>query len=281
MGSVSLSIIFGLISALTYGAADFTGGLIAKRTSSLGIVILGHIGSLLLLVPFALLFGEALPPGRDLFFAILAGVAGGTGLMLLYRALAEGQMSLASPVSALVAASIPVLVGLWTQGLPGTTMLIGFALALAAIWLIAQNGKISLVNILAQVRLPFISGIFFGLFFVGMAQGSAHAVIWPVVATRIGSIPSLLLYAFLTRQRWLPVRKHWGSIGLISLLDTAGNLLYILASQVGRLDLAALVSSLYPGSTVALARIILKEKITPSQVVGILCALVALLFISL
>jgi uncharacterized membrane protein len=281
MGSVSLPILFGLISALTYGAADFTGGLIAKRTSSLGIVILGHIGSLFLLVPFALLVGETLPPGRDLFFAILAGVAGGIGLILLYRSLAEGQMSLASPVSALVAASIPVLVGLWTQGLPGTFMLIGFALALVAIWLIAQNGKINLVNILEQVRLPFISGIFFGLFFVGMAQGSAHAIIWPVVATRLGSIPSLLLYSFLTRQRWLPERKHWGNIGLISLLDTAGNLFYVMASQVGRLDLAALVSSLYPGSTVALARIVLKEKITPSQMVGILCALVALIFISL
>jgi drug/metabolite transporter (DMT)-like permease len=190
-------------------------------------------------------------------------------------------MSLASPVSALVAASIPVLVGLWTQGLPETTMLIGFALALAAIWLIAQNGKISLVNILAEVRLPIISGIFFGLFFVGMARGSAHGLIWPVIATRVGSIPSLLLYSILTRQPWLPERKHWGSIGLISLLDTAGNLFYILASQVGRLDLAALVSSLYPGSTVALARIVLKEKITPSQMIGILCALVALVFISL
>lgn len=281
MGSVTSAIFFGLISALTYGAADFTGGLIAKRTSSLGIVILGHIGSLFLLVPFALLLGEALPPAKDLFFTTLAGVAGGLGLILLYRSLAEGQMSLASPVSALVAASLPVLVGLWTQGLPGTTMLVGFALALAAIWLIAQNGKIRLVNILAEIRMPFISGIFFGLFFIGMAQGSANAVIWPVVATRLGSIPSLLLYASLTRQPWLPERKHWGSIGLISLLDTAGNLFYILAAQVGRLDLAALVSSLYPGSTVALARIVLKEKITPSQMVGILCALVALVFISL
>ena len=281
MGSISLSIFFGLVSALTYGAADFTGGLIAKRTSSLGIVILGHIGSLLLLAPFALLMGEALPPARDLFFATLAGVAGGLGLILLYRALAEGQMSLASPVSALVAASIPVVVGLWTQGLPGTSMLIGFALALAAIWLIAQNGKIRLVNLLAELRLPFISGIFFGLFFVGMAQGSAHAVIWPVVATRMGSIPSLLLYAWLTRQHWLPEHKHWGNIGMISLLDTAGNLFYILAAQVGRLDLAALVSSLYPGSTVALARVVLKEKITPSQMVGVVCALTALIFISL
>ena len=281
MGSVSISILFGLISALTYGAADFTGGLIAKRTTSLGIVILGHIGSLLLLTPFALFLGETLPPTRDLFYAIFAGVAGGIGLILLYRALAEGQMSLASPVSALVAASIPVMVGLWTQGLPATTMLIGFALALTAIWLIAQNGKISLVNILSQIRLPFISGIFFGLFFVGMAQGSAHAVIWPVVATRLGSIPSLLMYSFLTRQRWLPDRQHWSSIALISLLDTAGNLFYVLASKFGRLDLAAIISSLYPGSTVALAHIILKEKVTPSQVVGILCALIALVFISL
>jgi drug/metabolite transporter (DMT)-like permease len=281
MGSVTLSILFGLISALTYGVADFTGGVLTKKSSSVGIVILGHIGSLLLLFPLALLFGEALPPAGDFLIATFSGVAGGIGLLLLYRSLAEGQMSLASPVSALVAASIPVLVGLWTQGMPGTYMLIGFALALAAIWLIAQSGKISLVNILAKVRLPFISGFFFGLFFVGMHLASSHAFIWTLLATRLGSIPSLLLYTFFTHQSWLPERRHWGKIGMISLLDTTGNLFYIMASQVGRLDLAALVSSLYPASTVACARIFLKEKITPSQMVGILCALVALVFISL
>lgn len=281
MGPVSIPILFGLVSALTYGAADFTGGLVAKRTSSVGVVILGHIGSLILLFPIALLLGETLPPASDWIFAIFSGVAGGAGLILLYRSLAEGQMSLASPVSALVAAAIPVLVGLWTEGLPGVYMLTGFALALVAIWLIAQSGKISLANILAKLRLPVLSGIFFGLFFVGMHQASVHAVIWPVVATRIGSIPSLLLYTRLTRQPWLPERKHWMNIGLISLLDTAGNVFYILASQLGRLDMAAVVSSLYPGSTVALARVVLKEKITPSQMIGILCALVALVFISL
>jgi drug/metabolite transporter (DMT)-like permease len=281
MNLIILPILFGLSSALTWGAADFVGGLVAKRTNTYGIVILAHIGSLILLVASELFLRESLPPLHDWLIGIVSGVAAGAGLLLLYRSLADGQMSLASPVSALVAAAIPVLVGIWMEGLPGAWMLTGFAMALAAIWLIAQTGKISLANLMARLRLPVISGLCFGLFYVGIHQASGQAVIWPLVATRLGSIPSLLLFTRLANQPWLPERKHWKNISLISLFDSAGNVLYILASLTGRLDMAAVLSSLYPGSTVALARLILKEKITPIQWVGILCALVALVFISL
>jgi len=280
MNPVTFPILFGLISALTYGAADFTGGMVAKRTNTYGIVILGHIGSLVLLTICALALRESLPGLKDWLIGMLAGVSGCAGLVLLYRSLADGQMSLVSPVSALVGAGVPVLVGVFTEGLPGKWMLVGFVLALVAIWLIAQTGKISLVNILARIRLPVLSGVCFGFFFVGIHFASSQSIVWPLVATRLGSIPSLLLFTHLTHQTWLPERKYWKSIGLISLLDSAGNVFYSLASQLGRLDLAAVLVSLYPGSTVVLARLILKEKVTWIQWVGILLALVALACIS-
>ena len=281
MGVFSVSVVLALGAAAAYGAADFTGGLVSKRTNSVGVVLLGHIFSLVFLVPLALMFGEPFPTLPNLLTGMLAGLSGGFGLIILYRALAEGQMSLASPVSALVAAAIPVLVGLWIEGLPGPLMLIGFTLAFLAIWLIAKGGSVSLANLFKQLRLPFLSGIFFGLFFVGMNRAGGDAVIWPVISTRLASIPGLLIYSSLTRLKWQPERKHWGRILFVSLLDTAGNIFFVLASQLGRLDLAAVISSLYPGGTVALAWMILKEKLTPSQWLGVLCALLALVFISI
>ncbi|MFC2028792.1 EamA family transporter [Chloroflexota bacterium] len=281
MGAFSVSILLALGASVAYGAADFSGGLVSKRTSSLGVVLLGHAFSLLFLLPLALLLGEPFPTLPNLLFGMLAGLSGGFGLIILYKALAEGQMSLASPVSALVAAALPVLVGLWLDGLPGPLMLLGFTLALLAIWLIANTGTISLSNVYKQLRLPFISGIFFGLFFIGMNRASGDAVIWPIIATRLGSIPGLLIYSTIVRLKWMPAGRNWSRILLVSLLDTLGNICFIFSSQLGRLDLAAVISSLYPASTVALAWLVLKERMIASQWLGVLCALLALVFISL
>jgi len=280
MDLANISLLFGLVSAFTWGVADFTGGLMAKRTSVYGILIIGHLGSLILLIISALLFREPLPPLQDWLIGMLTGIAGAIGLILLYRSLAEGQMSLASPVAGLVGAAIPVLVGLFSDGLPAPRTLLGFALALAAIWLIAQTGRINLAGIFKKLLIPSLAGLSFGFFFIGLHLASDTAVLWPLVATRLGSIPSVLLFCTLRRLDWLPERRHWKNISLISVLDTAGNLFYMLAARFGRMDMAAVISSLYPGSTVALARIILKEKITTTQMIGVLLALVALIFIS-
>jgi drug/metabolite transporter (DMT)-like permease len=281
MNPLNLPIFYGLLSALTWGAADFVGGLITKKTNAFGVVIVGHIGSLILLVAGALFFGESLPPLRDWLIGMLSGIAVGVGLMFLYRSLAESQMSLASPVSALVGAGMPVLVGILVDGLPGYRILVGFGLALAAIWLIAKTGKIDLAGVLKKLLMPFLAGFCFGFFFIGLHLASGTAVFWPLVATRLGSIPGLILYCTLRGIDWLPERKHWKNIGLISLLDPVGNLFYMLAARLGRLDVAAVISSLYPGSTVALAWVVLKERISTSQMVGILVALVALVLISM
>ena len=276
-----LSLVLGLACAVTWGVSDFTGGVITKRTNVYGVMIIGHIGSLILLVISALLFRESLPPLRDMLIGMVTGISGGIGLLLLYRSLADGQMSLASPLAALVGASIPVLVGMLTDGLPAPLVLLGFALALAAIWLISQTGHISRAGIFRNMFKPVLAGFTFGIFFVGLHIASSQAVLWPMAATRMGSIPAVILYCRLRGIKWLPERRLWPNISLISVLDTTGNLFYMLAARFGRMDIAAVVSSLYPASTVALARLILKEKISTSQWIGVLLALAALVFISL
>ena len=267
----SISVLFGLISAITWGAGDFNGGLAVKRSNPYGVVMIAHMVSLVLLVVLAVALSDPLPQGADWLWGGAAGICGAVGLVLLYRALASGQMSVAAPVSALVAAALPVLVGWLT--------LIGFALALVAVWLI--SGGAGLGFDLKRFVMPVVAGLSFGGFFIFIHFASSVSTLWPLVAVRIVSIISLLSFSLITRQQWIPARESWLPILLSSILDTAGNAFYVLSAQTGRMDVAAVLGSLYPGSTVALAWMILKEKISIPQWVGISIALVAIVMISI
>lgn len=275
----SISVMFGLISAITWGAGDFNGGLAVKRSNPYGVVMIAHAISLGLLIVLALALGDPLPQGTDWLWGGAAGICGAVGLVLLYKALASGQMSVAAPVSALVAAALPVLVGFVTDGLVGWLTLIGFALALVAVWLI--SGGAGLGFDLKRFVMPVVAGLSFGGFFIFIHFASSVSTLWPLVAVRIVSIISLLSFSLITRQQWIPARESWLPILLSSILDTAGNAFYVLSAQTGRMDVAAVLGSLYPGSTVALAWMILKEKISIPQWVGISIALVAIVMISI
>jgi drug/metabolite transporter (DMT)-like permease len=279
LAPVSLS----LAAAIAWGAADFTGGMATKRASAYGVVIGAEAIGLAVLLVLAFVTGEPPPATGNLVLAGLAGIGGGFGLILLYRALAGGQMSVAAPVSAILAAAIPVLVTAVGQGLPDPLVLAGLLLALLAIWLIArgEDGDQPMRLRLEHIRLPFLAGIVFGLFFVLLHQASRESLYWPIIATRIASITFLIGFATLTRRQWVPQRALWPMIALCGLLDTAGNGLFVLAGQLGRLDVAAVLSSLYPAATVALAWLLLKERIARPQMVGILSALVAIVLITL
>jgi drug/metabolite transporter (DMT)-like permease len=275
-----LPILLGLLSALTWGAADFGGGLASKRTNSYGVVIGSHIISLSAFLVLALVMKEPVPPIRDWLYGAAAGLAGGIGLMLLYRALAEGKMSIAAPVSALVAAAIPVVVAGFNQGLPENLTLLGFALALSAVWLVSSGDAITQIHI-KELGLPLTAGIVFGLFFILLHQASVQSIIWPVVATRIGSITGLLAYTGLTRQKWIPSRGHWYLLAFIGIIDAAGTTCYALSARLGRMDIAAVLGSLYPGATVLLAWVFLKENISRVQTLGIMLALGAIILLTL
>jgi drug/metabolite transporter (DMT)-like permease len=275
-------VLLGLAAALAWGAGDFTGGMATKRTTAYAVVIGSEVVGLVVLLILVFLTGEPLPPVQPLLMAAVAGAAGGFGLILLYQALAGGQMSIAAPISAVLAAAIPVLVSIIWLGWPDPLVLAGLLLALLAIWMIAggEGGGLPARLRLEQIRLPLLAGVVFGLFFVLLHQASQDSLFWPIIATRIASIIFLTAYASLAHQSFLPQRSLWPMIALCGLLDTAGNGLFVLSGQLGRLDVAAVLSSLYPAVTVALAWLVLKERMAGLQKLGLAAALAAILFIT-
>ena len=275
----SIAILFGLLSALTWGAGDFNGGLAVKRSNPYGVIAVAHTISLFLLLVTVFIVGEPIPSLHDWLWGGASGLAGGIGLMLLYRALAEGRMSVAAPVSAVVAAALPVLVGLLQDGLPDLWILIGFLLALVAVWLV--SGGEGLTIHFDNLRMPVIAGIAFGAFFIFIERASHTALLWPLIAVRIVSVSTMLGYALLTRQDWIPKRESLVPILLSSVLDTLGNAFYALSARTGRLDVAAVLGALYPGATVLLAWVFLKEKISRVQAIGIFLALGAIILLTL
>jgi drug/metabolite transporter (DMT)-like permease len=191
-------------------------------------------------------------------------------------------MSLAVPVSALMAALLPVAVGSFLQGLPGVTTFAGFGLALAAIWFISKPQRSDPdANIRpSDLFLPLVAGVGFGMYFILVHQGNQGSIIWPMVASRSGGSIILVTFLLFTRQGWKPTRAAMPLIVLNAVLDIGGNAFYIVADQFGRMDVAAVLSSLYPASTIGLAWLVLKERITPMQWIGILLALAALALIA-
>jgi drug/metabolite transporter (DMT)-like permease len=276
-----LSILFGLTSALTWGAADFTGGIASKRTNVYGVVIGAEGFGMFLFAILALIFRESTPPLQTWLWSGASGLSAGIGLLLLYRSLANGRMSVAAPVSAVIGAMLPVAVGALLDGLPGAWKIAGILLAMAAVWLVAGGEGGNASARLNDIILPVIAGIFFGVYFVGMHQAGKEAVFWPIAAARLVAATCLSGYALATHQPWKPERKHWPLIALSGLLDACGNAFYVLSGQVGRLDVAAVISSLYPGSTVLLARIFLHERLSRLQLAGIITALVAIVLMTI
>jgi uncharacterized membrane protein len=278
-----IAIVLGLTSAIAWGAADFTGGLASRKTGAYRAVFYGEILGLMMIFAAAWIAWQPLLTWNIWLLAMLAGALGTTGLLLLYYSMTKGLMSIATPVSALLAAILPVAIGSFAEGRPGFLTLLGFAFALAAVWFISQSqsGIQDILAHLADLRLPFLAGIGFGLYFVLMHEATRHATLWPMVASRVGGILIIAVYMTISREPWKPARSAAGMILLNGVLDICGNLFFVLAGQAGRLDVAAVLSSLYPGSTVLLAWIFLRERLSRTQWLGIFAALVAIVLITL
>ncbi len=279
-----LSVFFGLISALVWGAADFAGGMASRRSSSYRVVLVAEVLGLFMLITAAFLISEPFFGWIPWLWCAAAGAIGSLGLVLLYRAMAEGKMSLAVPVSALMAALLPAVVGSFLEGLPSISTFTGFALALGAIWFISkpeQETNASKTIGFSDLFLPLVAGVGFGMYFILIHQGNQGSVIWPMVASRSGGSFILVFFLLFTRQGWKPSRAAMPLIVLNALLDVGGNAFYILADQFGRMDVAAVLSSLYPASTIGLAWLLLKERLNRPQMFGVFLALTAIVLITL
>ena len=272
-----LSIFYGIVSAAVWGTSDFIGGFATKRTTAVRVLFLAELAGLIPFTALALLTHEQIPPVIDLLWGMLASLLGLMGLIILYRALADGQMTTAAPVSALLAAFIPVIFGLFTLGVPPLATFIGFGLALSAVWLISQTDTVKWRFSLSSLRLPLLSGVFFGLYFVVIHRATLNAFFWPLVTARLAGFIALGLYARITHQPALPPREVWGYCIANGIIDISGNAFFVLSAQAGRMDVAAVLSALYPASTVFLAAIFLKERITRIQALGIAMAFIAII----
>jgi drug/metabolite transporter (DMT)-like permease len=273
------AVAFGLLSAMTWGAGDFYGGLASKRGRVTMVVVVSQLAGVTGLVSLALFLAEPLPPATDLVRGAAAGIFGAVGLLSLYRGLAGGRMSVVAPIAAIVTGLAPVVAGLWLEGMPSLLQLVGFGAALAAVWLISRSGPNVGIQ-LQDVRFSVVAGLGFGLFLVLIGRVSSGAILWPLVAARVASIGMLSLVSVPSGYLGRPETRLLGIIVLVGLLDAAGNAFYALAAREGRLDIAAVLSSLYPASTVMLSRLILDERLSRRQWVGVAAALGAVLLLA-
>jgi len=279
-----LSVIFGLASALSWGAGDFTGGLAARKVGAYRSVFYGEVIGIIFLFVAVGVTGEPILNARSAAFAVTAGALGTVGLMLLYHSMTSGLMSIAAPVSALLAATLPVVVGLFTQGLPGYLTVIGFGFALFAVWMISQGegGVKDIFSHLSDLKLPLLAGIGFGCYFVLMHEATkAGGLFWPMILSRSGGITLIATYLLVTRSSIKIDTSALPVIVVNGILDIGGNFFFILASRSGRLDVASVLSSLFPGATVVLAWIFLKERLTRNQWIGIAAALAAIVLLTI
>ena len=271
----------GLVSAASWGGSDFVGGMGARRAPALLVVASGHIISFLILLTYCLGIRLALPGSHYLLYALIGGFEGSVALAIFYRALAMGAMGLTAALTGLLTALVPVVFSLFVDGFPSPLTALGLAAGLAAIWLIthapAKDGRTSPP---AALMLGALAGTGFGAQLILFKIASGGGVLWTMTSARAaGSVAMILV--ILVKPPKGPWRGFWQTGILAGLLDTVGNLFYIRATQIGRLDAAAVVCSLYPASTILLAALVLRERPTRRQMAGMAVAVGAVMLLSL
>ncbi len=272
------AILLGVASAASWGAGDFSGGLASRRAPLFGVLVVGQLTGATLVAATVLVLSEPAPAAAAVAWAVAAGASGAVGLAALYRGLAVGRMAIVAPVSAVLSAAIPVAWGMTDEGLPPAPKLAGFALALAGIWLVARAGEIGEGR--AGLALAIAAGLGFGGFLVLMHRAAQGGTFWPLAAARGTSVALALSVALARRRAWVPARGAVPLVLLSGAFDAGGNAFFVLAVQAGRLDVASVLSSMYPASTVLLAALLLRERVTRPQGAGIAAVLAAIALIA-
>lgn len=277
-----MAILLALGCAVVYGAADFLGGLASRKTSVLAVVAFSQIIGLVALLALLPWLGGPVE-AADLWWGATSGLAGATGLVVFFRTLASGVMSVIAPVTAVTAAAVPVLVGLLTGDRIGAWSAAGIALALAAVVLVSAEGGLAALRQARPVSLlpALLAGSMFGLFFVLLDRTSDGSGLTPLVTARLASVALVVVLALATRQ---PLRMTRAALPLVAASgvgDMAANALFLLATQSdGQLAITGVLASLYPVSTVVLAQVVLRERLVGAQVAGIGAAAAAVVLIT-
>lgn len=269
-----------LTAASCWGGSDFAGGWGARRASTLLITATGQVTSLLALLVICFALRLAVPGIKDLIYAAIAGFEGAFALAIFYRALAMGAMGLTAALTGLLTALVPVAFDLLHSGWPGTVTAIGLATGMAAIWLISQSPSSSEAGTPARALvLGACAGVGFGAQLILFKIAAAGGVLWALTSGRIaGAVAILIVIALAPPKSGL--RGFWAAGTISGCLDAVGNVFYMVASLRGRLDVAAVICSMYPAGTIILAGVLLRERPTARQMAGMGLALAAVALLS-
>ena len=266
------------------------GGVGARRSPALLVVASGQILSLFLLLGLCRGLHAALPGYAPLLYSAVGGFEGALSLAIFYRALAMGAMGMTAALTGLLTALVPVLFSLFHEGLPTPVAGVGLALGLVAIWLITHTpaGKGAGLDRAGTLpagtpRLPLLlgalAGVGFGAQLILLKMAGSGGVLWVMTSTRAAGVLALVIVLVVMPPK-APWRGFWLTGIVAGSLDTVGNLFYIEATRVGRLDVAAIVCSMYPAGTILLAAVVLREWPTVRQLTGMALALGAVALLS-
>jgi drug/metabolite transporter (DMT)-like permease len=310
--------IFALAAALLYGSADFLGGVATRRARALSILPASALAGLAIVLVAALAAGEV-PRPAGLAWGLAAGALGGIGLIVFYAGLAEGPMTIVAPTSALAATVLPVAVSIADGERASASVYVGALICLAAIVLVSAAGPpaagsrtgdgkhgaagevggsaagggpsaASLIQRLAArgfhvraIGYGLAAGATFGLFFIFLRNAGQSGAFWPIVASRLAGLIVIVIVAVLTRTR--PVIASGGARLLLAtfgsgILDASANVSYVIATRHGLFGLAVVLTSLYPGVTVVLARFVLGERLRAAQLAGLLLAAAGVILVT-
>ena len=293
--------LIALTAAASWGGGDFSGGMGVKASGggvyrAVRLVLLAHAISLAALAEILWTRHAALPHGIAVGWAIAAGVTGALGVVAFYTALSRGAMGASAAVSGLLAAAIPALVSSMMEGAPAGMRLAGFALAGGAIWLIAAGESpenehaASRREARGTMALAIVGGTAFGVYFVALKMANPLGLVMPMAIARASSVMLCLgalgVMKLVGRGSRRPARETRWQAGWrwalgVAVLDTGGNILFMAATRLGRLDVASVLASLYPAGTILLAAWYLHERPTRRQMMGMAAALAAVVMITL
>jgi len=269
---LSLPTNFSLAAVFAWGTSDFLGGYGARRANAFALTAIAHLSGLLLMAAIALASHAPFPSRSAVAWALLGGLSGGGALAIFYRALATGRMGLTAPVAAVLGAAIPTAFGMFREGLPQATQVAGFVMAATGIWLISRTEDESSPE---GIGMAALAGIGFAGFYLCIRQAGDGSAFWLAATSKVASFVLTGLIVLIGRSA-RDIDRRGIALGILAgCLDVIGSVLFIRASQTGRLDAAVVLSSLYPAVTVLLARFILKEHFTRWKALGMVAALLA------
>lgn len=276
-----MTVVLGLLAAALYGLGDYSGGFASRAHNSITILLYAYpVGAVLMALMLPLFPGTL--DWHVVVFGVLGGLAGLLGVTVMYQLMVTAPMNVISPVTAVLATIVPVVVGVAVGERPSVAAWIGIALGLLAVMLVSRttedhpHGRIG-ARVLA---LAGLAGIGFGLYFVFLARAGSDSGLWPLLISRIASAAVIVPLA-LGRRSFVRVRGRtlvWAL--LAGTCDALANMFFLLSARAGLLSLASVLTSLYPAVTVLLAVLLLHEHTSRVQRSGLALAAVAVVLIT-